>query len=218
MTRPASPDLSAALALIVITDAAMVAARSDGRSLVEVVTRACAAGAGCVQLRMKGASARAQAEAARDLLPVVHTHGALLFVNDRADVAAAVGADGVHVGPDDLPVAGIRRAFGTQLLIGYSTDDPEKARAAEAAGADYLGCGAVYGTTSKDVGDEAIGLDRLGAVVEAVHLPVVGIGGITPDRAPAVRGTGAAGVAVIGAVMTADTVESAVRALISERN
>lgn len=210
--------LSAALGLIVITDPGMVDRRADGRSLADVVAEACRAGARCLQLRMKHASARAQAEAARELLPVVKSHGALLFVNDRADVAAAVGADGVHLGPDDVPVAAVRRAFGNTLLIGYSTDDPGKARAAEHAGADYLGCGAVFGTTSKDVGDEAIGLDRLRAVVEAVRIPVVGIGGITPERADAVRGTGAAGVAVIGAVMAAPDVGNAVMGLLGSRN
>ncbi len=203
-----------ALRLIVVTDAGMVGARADGLGLVEVVEAAVGAGARSVQLRMKGASAREAADAARSLLPVVRGHGALLFVNDRADVAAAVGADGVHLGPDDVPVAAIRRAFGPDLLIGYSTDDPASAQAAEAAGADYLGCGAVFGTTSKDVGGEAIGLARLREVVAAVEIPVVGIGGVTVERAASVRATGAAGVAAIGAVMAAADPAEAVRGLL----
>lgn len=206
------------LDLIVVTDAGMVDARPDGLALRDIVARACDAGARCVQLRMKGATARDQAEAARALLPVARSRGALLFVNDRADVAVAVGADGVHLGPQDVPVAGVRRAFGDELLIGYSTDDVALAREAVAAGADYLGCGAVYGTTSKDVGDEAIGAEGLRRVVEAVDIPVVGIGGITPDRAAEVRATGAAGVAVIGAVMSAPDVAVAVRGLLGEGN
>lgn len=210
----APTDLRADLRLIVITDAEMVAARGDGRALRDVVVEAVEAGARCVQLRMKGASARELAAAGRALLPEVRSRGALLFVNDRADVAASIGADGVHLGPHDVPVAGIRTAFGDDLRIGYSTDDPDLAREAEAAGADYLGCGAVFGTTSKDVGDEAIGLARLRTVVEAVDIPVVGIGGVTVGRAAAVRRAGAAGVAVIGAVMAAPDVESAVRGLL----
>jgi len=204
-----------ALRLIVITDAAMVDARGDGRTMRDVVSETLAAGGRAIQLRMKGATAREMAAAARELLPVVHAHDGLLFVNDRADVAAAVGADGVHLGPHDVPVAAIRRTFGPDLLIGYSTDDPAVARDAERDGADYLGCGAVFGTTSKDVGGEAIGAAGLKAVVDAVDIPVVGIGGITPDRAPQVVGTGAAGVAVIGAVMSAPDPGAAVRRLLA---
>lgn len=209
--------LAEALRLIVITDDGMVAARGDGRTLRDVVHDALAGGCRAIQLRMKGASAREMADAARALLPSVHARDALLFVNDRADVAAAVGADGVHLGPDDVPVAAIRRAFGSDLLLGYSTDDPAVARSAERDGADYLGCGAVFGTTSKDVGDEAIGIGGLEAVVDAVDIPVVGIGGITPDRAPTVFGTGAAGVAVIGAVMSAEDPGAAARTILAGR-
>ncbi len=208
--------LSDALRLIVITDAAMVAARSDRRTVRDVVSETLDAGGRAIQLRTKGASAREMAAAARELLPLVHAHGGLLFVNDRADVASAVGADGVHVGPNDLPVAAIRKAFDPRLLVGCSTDDPVVARQAERDGADYLGCGAVFGTTSKDVGDEAIGPEGLRAVVEAVDIPVVGIGGITPARTREVLDTGAAGVAVIGAVMAAEDPGSAVRRLLSD--
>jgi thiamine-phosphate pyrophosphorylase len=198
----------------VVTDAAMVAARSDGRSVQEIVEVALEAGARAVQLRMKGASAREMADAARLLLPIVRSWDGLLFVNDRADVAAAVGADGVHLGPDDVPVGGVRSAFGPDLLIGYSTDDPRAARAAAAAGANYVGCGAVFGTTSKDVGGEAIGLERLAEVADAVTVPVIGIGGVTVERAATVRDAGAAGVAVIGAVMAATDPAAAVRGLL----
>lgn len=201
--------LAESLRLIVITDEVL----AGERGVVDTVHRALDAGARCIQLRRKNGAARETAEVARALLPAVHGCGGLLFINDRADVAAAVGADGVHLGPDDVPVDAIRRAFGPDLLIGYSTDDPATARRAVGQGADYLGCGAVFGTTSKDVGEEAIGLDRLRAVVEAVEVPVVGIGGVTPDRAASVRSTGAAGVAVIGAVMGAVDVGRAVRGL-----
>jgi thiamine-phosphate pyrophosphorylase len=212
--RPSGDLLRDALRLIVITDAEMVSARSDGRTVRDVVEAAVEAGARAVQLRMKGSTAREIADAARALLPVIRSVDGLLFVNDRADVAAAVGADGVHLGPEDVPVGGVRRAFGPDLLIGYSTDDPGSARAATLAGADYLGCGAVFGTTSKDLGDEAIGLERLAAVVDASGVPVVGIGGITVERAAAVRAVGAAGVAVIGAVMAAPDPAAAVRGLL----
>jgi thiamine-phosphate pyrophosphorylase len=140
--------------------------------------------------------------------------GALLFVNDRVDVALAAEADGAHVGPTDLPLAALRRWVPSTFLLGYSTDDPDEARRAEAAGADYLGCGAVYRTRSKDVGDEAIGPTGLHRVARAVGIPVVGIGGITPERASELAATGAAGVAVMGAIMAADDPGGAVRDLL----
>jgi thiamine-phosphate pyrophosphorylase len=128
--------------------------------------------------------------------------GALLFINDRFDVALAAGADGVHLGPEDLPVAEVRRAAPPGFLIGHSTDIPEVAGQAEADGADYIGCGAVFPTsTKKDVG-AVIGVPGLDSVATSVNIPVVGIGGIEPDGAARIaRESRAAGVAVIGVVM-----------------
>jgi thiamine-phosphate diphosphorylase len=132
------------------------------------------------------------------------------------DVALALGADGVHVGPDDLPVADVRRAVPADFLVGTSTDDPERARALATAGADYIGCGTVYATQSKADAGTVIGLEGLQRVIAAVDVPVVGIGGIDAPRSAEVAAyTGAVGVAVIGAVMGADDVERAVRALLA---
>jgi thiamine-phosphate pyrophosphorylase len=203
-------DLRARLRLIVITDARLAAPRS----VETVVAAALEAGARAVQLRDKDASARELAGQARRLLALTRPVGALLFVNDRVDVALAAGADGAHLGPRDLPVGAVRRWVPEGFLLGYSTDDPEAARRAEAAGADYLGCGAVYGTTTKDVGAEAIGAARLDGVARAVSIPVVGIGGVTPALAPELARTRAAGVAVIGALMRADSPGAAARALL----
>ena len=206
-----APDLR----LIVISDVALAAPRS----VLDVVRAAVRAGAPAIQLRDKAASPRALHDQARRMLEVTRPAGALLFINDRLDVALATGADGVHLGPRDLPVAAARsaaRAAGhPDFLIGASTDDPMAARAAEAQGASYIGCGAVFGTTSKPgLEEERIGTARLAEVVAAANVPVVGIGGITPDNVAAVAETGAAGVAVIGAVMKADDVGSAVRRLL----
>ena len=124
-------------------------------------------------------------------------------MNDRLDVALAAGAHGVHLGPDDIPVAAVRSEVPSTFILGYSTDDPAAGRAAAGDGADYLGVGAVFGTTSKDgLEAEAIGPARVGAVVRESGLPCVGIGGITRENAGAVAGQGA-GVAVLGAVMHA---------------
>lgn len=203
------------LRLIVITDRSLAAPRT----VADVVVAALEAGAPAIQLRDKAANAADLYHSAVELRRWTRRHGALLFINDRLDVAIAAGADGVHLGPHDLPVAAARhaarRAGHDDLIIGTSTDDPHRARQAADAGADYIGCGAVFGTTSKpEVRDERIGTDRLAEVVRAVHIPVVAIGGITPENVRAVAGTGAAGVAVIGAVMAADHVGQAVRALL----
>ena len=210
--RRSAPDLR----LLVITDAALAAPRK----LEDVVIAALQAGAPALQLRDKTASAADLLDQALRFRDITRRFGALLFINDRLDVALAAGADGAHLGPDDLPVAAARAAveharaaaaaarhplpLPTPFLLGVSTDDPDVARAAEREGADYIGCGAVFGTTSKPgLADERIGTQRLAAVVRAVRIPVVGIGGITPANVGEVADAGAAGAAVIGAVMAA---------------
>lgn len=204
-------ELSRRLRLIVITDATLAAPKR----VVDVVAAAIEGGAGAIQLRNKGDSAGELVAVGRDLRAMTREAGALLFVNDRLDVALALDADGVHVGPDDLPVAQVRRVSGTELLIGRSADDPEVARRAVDDGADYIGCGTVYPTSTKPDAGDVIGLDGLARVVASVPVPVVGIGGITVERAAAVAGMGAAGVAVVGAVMSAHDPAEAVRALLA---
>ena len=206
------------LRLTVITDEAL--ARS--RALSEVVREALAAGAPAIQLRLKGATARELLEAAHTLMPLIRSAGALLIVNDRLDVALAADADGVHLGPDDLPVkdarAAVTEALGavaSAFLVGHSVDTPVAAAQAEADGADYLGVGAVYPTANKPDAGEVIGVEGLRRVVEAVGIPVVAIGGITPERARAVAETGACGCATIGAVMGSQEPAEVVRALLS---
>ena len=190
------------------------------RALSDVVREALAAGAPTVQLRLKSASARELLEAAQTLMPIVRSAGALFIVNDRLDVALAAGADGVHLGPDDPPVKDVRRVADARsgvadtFIVGYSTDTTDEAARAEAEGADYLGVGAVYATANKSDAGDVIGLEGLRCVVEAVSIPVVAIGGITPERAPAVAKTGACGSATIGAVMSATEPAEAVRELL----
>ena len=199
------------LRLIVITDAHLAAPRT----VADLVAAAVAAGAPAVQLRDKQATARELVEQARILLPLVHAAGARLMINDRLDVALAAGADGVHLGPDDLPIAAARRIVPAGFVVGASTDDPELAVRAEADGADYIGCGAVFGTTTKpEAAGERIGTARLDAVAGAVRIPVVGIGGITPANVAQVAATRAAGAAVVGAIMTAHDVGAVVRKLL----
>ncbi len=205
-------DLRRKLRLIVITDEEM----AKPRRVEEVVAVALEAGARAVQLRAKGATPGELLEMGAPLRQLTRRHDALFFVNDRFDVALALEADGVHLGPDDLPLGPVRAAAPPGFLIGVSTDIPGEAREARARGADYIGCGAVYPTSTKADAGEEIGVAGLDRVCRAVDIPVVGIGGITPEGAAEIaRGSGAAGVAVIGAVMAAPDPAGAVRALMA---
>jgi thiamine-phosphate pyrophosphorylase len=204
------------LRLIVITDTRLAAPRT----VEDVLRSALEAGAPAVQLRNKAASGAELYQEALAVRKLTRQFGALLFINDRLDVALAADADGVHLGPADIPVAAsriaARKAGRPHFIIGASTDHPEHAAALAAEGADYIGCGAVFGTTSKpDVAGERIGTERLRQVVNAVAVPVVGIGGITPDNVADVAAAGARGAAVIAAVMAADDPGAAVQALLA---
>jgi thiamine-phosphate pyrophosphorylase len=193
-------ELADHLRLIVITDREL----ASPRSVEEVVEEVLNAGVRAIQLRDKAASARCLLSQALRLREITRAQGALLFINDRFDVALAAGADGVHLGPHDLPVGPVRATAPSGFLIGASTDDPRIARRAEAEGADYVGCGTVFPTSTKKDAGEVIGVVGLAAVVDAVGIPVVGIGGVTPEGADRIaEGSGAAGVAAIGAVMAA---------------
>lgn len=206
-----SASLSDRLGLVVITDAELALPRP----LLDVVEEALRAGAPTIQLRDKRSGAAELFEAAWALRELTHEAGALLFINDRLDVALAVGADGVHLGPDDVPVGAVRASVPRDFLIGASTDDPGVARRLAAAGADYIGCGTVYETRTKPDAGRLIGLDGLQRVATAVAIPVIGIGGVSVELSAEVAGTSASGIAVIGAVMSANDVGSAVSQLMA---
>lgn len=189
--------------------------RSAGRTTRAIVDAALAGGVDAIQVREKHRSTREQLAVARDLREPTREAGVPLLVNDRVDVAIAAGADGVHLGDDDLPVPAAREQLGADAIVGRSVSTVEAAREAEAAGADYLGVGAVFRTDSKDIPEEehGVGLDRVRAIDAAVDIPFVGIGGITPDNAADVVAAGADGVAVITAITSADDPEAATRRL-----
>lgn len=207
-----SRSLKDRLSLIVLTDEI----QAGERSLVEVVRAVLRGGAPAVQLRSKYGTARELVELTRTLLAETRSAGALLFVNDRVDVALAGDADGVHLGDDDLPLTAARRIVPSGFLLGRSVETLEQARIAEREGADYLGVGPVFATESKPDAGAPIGLTGLGRVAGAVQIPVVGIGGIDHSNAAAVREAGAAGIAVIRAVMRAEDPEEEVRRLLRE--
>ncbi len=194
---------------------AIVDPLDTGRDPVALARALLAGGAELLQVRLKGASAARLLAVATEVVALGHAAGALVLVNDRPDVARAAGADGVHLGQDDLPVAAARRVLGPGALVGVSTHDVGQARAAAAAGADYLGVGPVFATTSKTAALPPRGLDLVRAVRAAVACPLVAIGGITAATAAAVRAAGADSVAMIGALTTAPDVTAAVRAVLT---
>jgi thiamine-phosphate pyrophosphorylase len=174
------------------------------------------AGARIMQLRLKDAGSRDFLAIAREIAGLCRSHGAMLIVNDRADIARLADAAGVHVGQDDLPLADARAIMGTGSIVGVSTHSVEQARAAAAGGADYIGFGAIYTGGLKNVA-RAQGLERLRAVRAAVSLPIVAIGGITETTMPEVLAAGADAVAIITDVVRASDIPAKVRALLAIR-
>ena len=171
-------------------------------------------GARVMQLRLKDFGGRDFLAAARAIAALCHERGAILIVNDRADIASLAGADGVHVGQEDLPLEAARRVVGPDKLVGVSTHSIEQARAAEIGGADYIGFGAIYSGGLKNV-KHARGLEGLRAVRGAVSLPIVAIGGITEATAADVIAAGADAAAIITDVVRSPDIAAKVRAIIA---
>lgn len=162
-----------------------------------------AGGARFIQLRDKTSSGGERLALADAVVARARAGGARIIINDRADVARMSGADGVHVGQDDLPVEDVRRILGPDAIVGLSTHDEAQIDAAARTSASYIAVGPIYGTATKDTGYTARGLDLVRRAA-AVGRPVVGIGGITLERAPEVLAAGAASVAVISGLLTDD--------------
>jgi thiamine-phosphate diphosphorylase len=179
--------------------------------LADQVEAALRGGVTSVQLRWKSATDRELLEEAKTLAAMCKVRGALFFVNDRVDIALASGADGVHLGVDDLPIEDARRLGGPSLVLGYSPETDEQANLAKLRGADYLGVGPVFGTASKRDAGPAIGREILTRRVATAGIPVIGIGGITADNASQVISSGAVGVAVVSAILRAADAEQAAR-------
>jgi thiamine-phosphate pyrophosphorylase len=181
------------------------------RDVVAVVRDCLAAGLPALQVREKDLGAAALALLARRLVDLARAAGALAIVNDRVDVALAVGADAVQRTHSSLPVEDIRAVADKRLRIGASVHSLDEALAAERAGADWLVFGPVYDTPSKRAYGPPPGLPALARVARTVAIPVVAIGGITPERVAEVRAAGAHGVAVISAILAADSPPAATR-------
>jgi thiamine-phosphate pyrophosphorylase len=172
----------------------------QGDSHLHMARAALAGGASVIQLRAKELPIAKTLQMAHEIRHLTRHYNALFIVNDRVDVALCARADCVHIGTDDMPVAEARRVLGPHCLIGASCGDPDEARHAERAGADYIGAGAVFGTATKSDAGAAIGIRALRAIVDATTLPVTAIGGITQDNIASVFAAGAVMACVISAI------------------
>lgn len=184
----------------------------QGRSLIDCVREALEGGVTLVQYRAKTASSAEMYAEALQLKALCDSFKVPLIINDRLDIAMAVGAAGVHLGQDDLPCAAARKILGEDYIIGVSAHNPAEAKAALQSGADYLGCGAVFGTATKaDV--KKLGTDGLAAICKAKGLPVVGIGGVTADNYREVRAAGADGAAIVSGILAQPDIRATVEAI-----
>ena len=184
----------------------------DGISLAEAVEQAILGGVSIVQLREKELDSAAIEREAIALKAVCKRYGVPLIINDDPEIALRVGADGVHIGQKDGNVREIRRMLGENMILGVSAATVAEAKQAEADGADYLGCGAVFATATK-TNTRPVDNALLTEICAAVSIPVTAIGGITAENAPLLKGTGIAGTAVVSAVFAEPDIRKAAETL-----
>jgi len=195
--------------LYLVTDRGL----SRGRTTLEIVRAAIAGGATCIQLREKDCNTSAFIREAMTIRDLLSGNQVPLIINDRLDVALAVGADGVHLGQTDMPLEMARDIAGADMLIGISAECLEDAVAAAEGGADYIGVSPIYETPTKTDTAPALGLSGLQTIRRAVDVPLVAIGGLNLENAAAVIAHGADGIAVVSAIVSADDPQTAARQL-----
>ena len=166
-----------------------------------------------IHYRDKGATLRRMLDVGMRLRELTRKHGATFIVNDRVDLALGLEADGVHVGPEDMPVEVVRKIVGPDMLIGASVDDPYDARDAEAAGADYIAARPVFMTRWKTDRRPTMGAEGLAKIIQSVKIPVIGAGGIGLDNLPEIFRAGAAGPAITSAIVDAEDPRAAAKEL-----
>ena len=194
------------LLLYAVTDRSWL----KGQTLAQQVEQALLGGATMVQLREKQLGLPQFRREALEIQALCRRYGAPFLINDNVDLALEIGADGVHVGQEDMEAGLVRQKLGPGKILGVSAHSPEEALRAQAAGADYLGAGAVFHTGTKtDV--STLSYDTLGDICAAVHIPVVAIGGINEDNILRLKGTGIAGAAVVSALFAQPDVQAAAR-------
>lgn len=182
------------------------------QTLYEQVESALKGGVTCVQLREKELDQTAFLEEAVEIKKLCSKYGVPLIINDNVDVALKCGADGVHVGQSDMAAGNVRKAVGDKMIVGVSAQTVEQALAAQAAGADYLGVGAVFPTSTKSDARE-VSLQTLKDICAAVDIPVTAIGGINKSNMAELSGTGIDGVALVSAIFAAQNIAEECRLL-----
>ena len=195
--------------LYVVTDSDL----SKGRTDAEVARLAYEGGADAVQLRMKHSDGREMLEQAMEIRKVADEFCKFFFVNDRVDIAMASGADGVHLGQSDIPLEVARDLMGETAIIGISVDNVDQAIAAAEGGADYIGIGSIFNTSTKPDAKQGVGLGAIYEIREAVDIPIVAIGGINRGNIQDVVRAGADAAAVVSAVVAQHDVKAAAHEL-----
>ncbi|HIU47776.1 MAG TPA: thiamine phosphate synthase [Candidatus Avimonoglobus intestinipullorum] len=196
------------LTLYLVTDSSY----HTEESFLKTVEQACAGGVTLVQLREKQRGGRAYLELAQKVKKITDAYDIPLIIDDRIDIALAADAAGVHVGQSDIPVEYARKLLGPDKIVGATAKTVEQARIAYAAGADYLGVGAMYPTTTKVV-TVLTPPEMLNKIADAVPIPMIAIGGLNPDNLDIIKGRPVAGVAVVSAIMKAENPKEAARQL-----
>ena len=192
----------------------LVTARYDWKEedFLKKVEEACRSGVTLVQLREKECSTREYYELATKVKDITDKYHIPLIIDDRVDVCLAVNASGVHIGADELPVEVVRNMIGNDKILGVTAKTVERALEAEKNGADYLGVGAIYPTTTKVI-TQPTSIKTLKAIATTVSIPIVAIGGIKEDNMEPLEGTGIAGVAIVSEIMKADNIQEKCQSL-----
>jgi thiamine-phosphate pyrophosphorylase len=202
--RSAEGALSIDFRLYLITDRHIAK-----KPLPQAVRQALEGGVRAVQLREKDLPLRELLSLAQEMRGITTEYGAKLFINDRVDVAAAVGADGVHLGGQSIPVSAVRKIVDDRMLIGASTHSWEEAWQAETEGADFLTFGPVFSTPSKAAFGAPVGIENLIEAINKVHIPIFGLGGVQSGNLYEILQTGAHGIALISGILAADDIRQA---------
>lgn len=187
----------------------------QGRPLISILRALLQGGARIIQLRAKEIASKEFYKLAVESREPTRRAGCLLIVNDRIDIALAAHADGVHLGQEDISLEAARKLVGREKIIGISTHDLEQAREAERGGADYIGFGPIFGTSTKATGYSARGLAMLKEIRSAVKIPIIAIGGITEENVSQVWDAGADSAAIISDIMKAEDVAEKVRRILA---
>lgn len=199
---------SLAMRLYAVTDRAWL----SHQTLKEQVEEALKGGATCIQLREKELDELSFLEEAEELCALCRAYHVPFIVNDNVKIALACGADGIHVGQHDMQAGDVRKAIGDNMILGVSAQTVEQALEAERNGADYLGVGAVFATSTK-LDADAVSHETLGEICRAVSIPVVAIGGISKENIMQLSGTGVDGVALVSAIFASGDIENTCREL-----